>query len=323
MSSRDDAHSEIEPLQSEAIDWVVRLGLRPPSAEDERALAHWRAQSPDHEAAWRGASSFADELRALPLPGVPRGAPTALPLRRRVDRRAVLWAGGGAIAASVAWMMVVDPPAGLWPSWAELTAQHRTGPGQTTAFTPSTGVDVELNTRTSVSLADGGGGINLINGETLVTVQNQPKAFVVHAADGLVASEDGVFSVRHSDADLCLTCVSGEVVGRRGGQTVRLAAGEQAVISPSGAARQARVDPALALAWRRGLLIFHGTPLTTAIAEINRYYPGRLILADQAVAGQPISGVFHIHQIETAVVQIQQLAGVGATRLPGGVVLLG
>jgi transmembrane sensor len=83
------------------------------------------------------------------------------------------------------------------------------------------------------------------------------------------------------------------------------------------------VDPDLTLAWRRGLLIFQAAPLGEAINGINRYFPGRLILAHAELGARPVSGVFHIHQIELALTQIQQLTGVGATRLPGGVVLIG
>ncbi len=77
------------------------------------------------------------------------------------------------------------------------------------------------------------------------------------------------------------------------------------------------------LAWRRGLLIFQGTPVTAAISQINRYFPGRLVLTDNTKGDWPVTGVFHVNQIELAVLQLQRLLNIQATRLPGGVVLLG
>lgn len=325
MTKRDQIQTEVGPLQLEAIDWVVRLGLSRGSAEDERALNRWRAQSQDHEDAWRRASGFADELRALPLPGVRDGRVTALPQRRpHLDRRAVIFGGGGALAASIAaGIIVTEPPGGLWPSWAEMTAQHRTGPGQSASFSPTAGVKVELNTRTSLSVTNDGRGIELIRGETFLSIDDRPKPFLVHTADRFVSARSGAFSVRMGGADLCITCESGDLSVLGAGGVIPLSAGQQITINGSGTIARAQVDPNLTLAWRRGLLIFHGAPLATAINEINRYFPGRLILMDKAIAGQPINGVFHINQIKYAVVQIEQLAGVSATRLPAGVVLLG
>src|SRR3546814_8803305 len=86
-----------------------------------------------------------------------------------IDRRAVL-AGGSVLGAVIAAFGIVRPPLSLWPSLAELMADHRTGPGERSAFAPVAGVDVEMNSRTSVSLIDGGRGITLIGGETFVSV---------------------------------------------------------------------------------------------------------------------------------------------------------
>ncbi|MCW4463868.1 twin-arginine translocation signal domain-containing protein [Sphingomonas sp. BT-65] len=73
-----------------------------------------------------------------------------------MGRRSFL-AGSGAIAAGLAGVLVLrDPPLGLWPSFAELLADYRTGPGQRQKLVPMAGIELELNTRSSLSL-DGGG----------------------------------------------------------------------------------------------------------------------------------------------------------------------
>lgn len=328
MTRRDERDSDFEPLQLEAIDWVVRLTVGGATDADARDFTRWRDRSPDHADAFRRAEQFCDELRALPLSAAPASAPeeTIIPFPRRnpaIGRRAFL-GGGGALAASIiGGVLIARPPLGLWPSYAELMADHRTGAGERQAFSPVAGVQVELNSRSSLSVVDDKNGVKLIAGEIFVAVAPRQRPFEVQAMGGRASSNGGSFTVRADSAGLCVTCVSGTVASERVGSRTLVKAGEALTYGSEGQVRRAAVDPSDVLAWRRGLLIFHGTPLGEAVVEINRYFPGRLILTDASKGGQPVTGVFHINQIELAVVQIQQLLDVSATRLPGGVVLLG
>ena len=63
--------------------------------------------------------------------------------------------------------------------------------------------------------------------------------------------------------------------------------------------------------------------LTEAIAEINRYRPGRIILTNAALGARIFNARFRIENIDGVVGQIQQVFGASATSLPGGIVLLG
>lgn len=95
------------------------------------------------------------------------------------------------------------------------------------------------------------------------------------------------------------------------------------MFAANGDVREEPADPLVRLAWRRGLLILRQTPVSRAIPQINRYSPGRLVLTDNSKRAWPVTCVFHIDQIDLAVVQLQRLLNVEATRLPSGVVLLG
>src|SRR3546814_6808240 len=80
-------------------------------------------------------------------------------------------------------------------------------------------------------------------------------------------------------------------------------AGEQLAVDTNGRATRTPVDPAKATAWRRGLLIFEGTPLAEVIEQINRYRPGRIMLTSDELGHRSVSGVFHTDQIENTVAQ--------------------
>jgi len=53
-------------------------------------------------------------------------------------------------------------------------------------------------------------------------------------------------------------------------------------------------------AWRHGHLIFDDVPLTDAIDEINRYQSGWIIIGNDELAQQRVSGVFRVDDIEGA-----------------------
>lgn len=340
MTMRDGTEDGFDPLDIEAVDWVVRLTVGELSDVDRVAFDRWHATSPAHERAFAAASDLCGHLRRIPIeigaasladadetiaPSdnvLPFVAPAEAPRRRGLSRRAFL--GGGAVAASLAGgLLAVDPPLGLWPSLAELMADERTGAGQRRTFSPIAGVAIELNSRSSASRADGGRALDLIGGEAFVTVAGLEQPFRVTAGGGGLAAREAAFNVQSYDGGLCVTCVKGSVEVSRSGRSETLGAGREIRFTANGEAREDAADPLIRLAWRRGLLILRRTPVSEAIPQINRYFPGRLVLTDSAKSGWPVTGVFHIDQIDLAVVQLQRLLDLKATRLPGGVVLLG
>ena len=54
----------------------------------------------------------------------------------------------------------------------------------------------------------------------------------------------------------------------------------------------ARADMEQAMGWREGVLVFRDMPLSEAVAEINRYRPGRIMVLDDALAARRVSGAF-------------------------------
>src|SRR3546814_16499983 len=46
------------------------------------------------------------------------------------------------------------------------------------------------------------------------------------------------------------------------------------------------------LSWREGLLVFRGTPLVEAVAELHRYNAHKLVGDDPSIAAIPVGGSF-------------------------------
>lgn len=320
MSARETEIKELPPLAHEALGWVVRLTSGGATTADAAAFEAWRAQRPAHAEAFRDAVAFREALRAMPLQDSPIDnnlvafrAPSRAAL---INRRAML-VGGGAIAASAAFA-VLNPPYGLWPSWSELSAGERTGTGERRTLEPMAGVTIEMNARTALSLIAGGAA--MVTGEAFVAVRGG-QLFSIRVGDEQWFSKDAEFNVRIGAHSIRITCLSGKIL-RDSGSPKTIFHGQQYVAQPGKPGRIARTDPVLAGGWRRGLLIYRDTALAEVIEDINRYRPGRIILANAPIGERPVSGMFHIAQIDNAVEQLQQLLGMKVTELAGGVVVL-
>ncbi|MFC4253980.1 FecR family protein [Croceibacterium xixiisoli] len=297
-----------DPAMAEAVDWVVHLTSGEATHDDLQELDAWRAATPANDAAYRA-------LAALH----PLGA--ALKGQSGVSRRAML-SGGAVSLAAIGAIGLARPPLGLWPSFSELMADHRTGPGQRFAFRPIDGVDVELNSRTSVALVSSGEGMRLIDGETFVAVANGTP-FDVQAGEAHLRANGASFNVQTLAGGIRVACVAGEVLCGTGGTIARLASAQEWRLAANGRATTRPIDEGAAGSWRNGILRFERAPLAEVIEQFNRYRARPVMLASSAIGAQPVSGFFHTSDIDAAVSQLQALHQLNVRHLPGGVILVG
>jgi transmembrane sensor len=309
----------------EAHDWMMRFAGGRAGAADLAAFKEWSARDPANADAfaracrlWEALEPASDLLTAAPAAAWPGRGPV-------LARRAFL---GGALAASAAGAgyLAARPPLGLWPSVSQLRADYRTAPGEQRSIALTGGPSVELNTRTSIALrgADGTADrIELIGGEAAFTARTGTgRPVEVTAGQGRVTASDADFNIRYDNDVVCTTCVGGEVGVAHGNLSARLRPGEQVLYSSAGLSAVAKVDAAMVTAWKDGVLVFQ-TTLDDAVAEINRYRPGRIIVTDPALGRRLFNARFKIANIDGVVGQIQKIFGAAVTSLPGGIVLLG
>jgi transmembrane sensor len=319
---------ESRPPLDEALDWIVRLGAGEPTVADLEALQRWRDQTPLHEEAFREAARLwrlvgvaSKELHETrTAEGTSAAAGRPLPTRRML-------LAGAAAASVVGCYGLVRPPLDLWPSLRELSADYRTGKGERKTVVLAPEVSLELNTLTSVAVdpAPEALRIELISGQAAVSVElPQPRSpLVVLAAGGRITATDARFDARCVNGAVSVTGLEGSVSVERDGRSVRVAKGEQVAYSANGLASPTPVDVRRAAAWQDGLLIFRDTPLAQVIDEVNRYRPGKIIIANAELGRRVVDGVFRVERLDMLVMQMERLFGVRATKLPGGVVLLG
>ena len=321
MTESDDPRQKA--LQREALDWLSRISLGEASQDDLAALRRWRDISPAHAAALARAGHL---WRALEAPVAALVRDNAMDARATFQpgRRAFLV--GGTAAAAVGGVMMAWPPFDLWPSFAELTADHRTGAGQQQHLILADAVSVDLNTRTSIAVRAAGRdlGIELISGETAVAIgAAASKPFFVIAANGRTIAKRATFNVRRIGPAVDLTCVDGEVTVECEGESLILRKAQQVSYDRQGLSDIAAADTAVVTAWRDGMIVFRNAPLVDVIEEVNRYRSGRIVLLDATLGRRLVTARFEIKRLDTVIGQIANVFKVPVRTFPGGFVIVG
>lgn len=322
MDPVDHKNSDAE-LRRAALDKLRRLVSGEATINDIEDMRRWRSLSPTHEAAFASATRLWDRLG----PAVRRARGSDAGVRppagaHRMTRRAIV---GGAATAAAAYL-IVRPPFDIWPSYAELVADYRTGTGEQQRVVLADGASVELNTQTSLSLKpslDDQDCIELIAGEAAIMIDRElERPLMVIAGDGRISTRRSTFNVRYDGRTVGVTCVDGSVHIEHRDGALSLQPRQQAWYDGAGLGAPAAVDAAATTAWREGMLVFEAAPLAEVIAEINRYRPGRIIVMNDALGRRPVNARFRISNVDDVLALAQRLYGAKLTTLPGGVVLL-
>jgi transmembrane sensor len=317
-----DSAALLAAVDRQAHDWVVHFAGGGATPADLEAFKAWSANPSCVEA-----FTLACQLWEEVAPAKELSAERLARRKSRVSRRMLM---GGGLAASVGLgaYVALRPPFGFWPSLSEFAADYRTAPGEQRSIALAGGPSVELNTRTSIAIlpasSDASDRIRLINGEAAIAMRpDLGRAVEVVAGEGHVVAERAEFNIRCDRDRVRVTCTMGELqVGYRG-QSTQLHPDQQIVYSSGGLSPIASADPAVVMAWKNGMLVFQSTPLADAIAEINRYRSGPIILTNAVLGRRIFNARLRIANMDGIVSQIQQVFGASATFLPGGVVLLG
>ena len=291
-------------LHGEARDWLVLLTSGQATVADAKALRQWCAQSPEHAQAFEQAKRLWQQLTP---------ALTEAQAPRHFGRRAFL---GGALAASAALVMVhISVPGGF----AGLGADYHTAVGEQRRVDLREGISLELNTQTRISRV--GQGIELLEGEVEV-IARAAQPLKVQAGAGWISAAQARFNVRHTDHNVCVTCLDGALSVDVGGRNVRLDSGRQLTYGAAGLGEPQTVDTQAVVAWREQVLVFNNATLATVVDEINRYRPGMLVLLNKQLGQRRVQARFSLQQLAGVALLIRDAYGAKCTELPGGVVLL-
>jgi len=301
----------------QARTWVVRLASGNMTDGDLTALYAWLGESVAHASAFEAERAFWQRLgplqatferlerdEAVPSIHVPR-------LRRQRLRQAFV-----ALAALAACLLLLA----LAPELSlALRADYRSGPNGTLQVTLADGSRVLLdrNSALAVDFSADERRVALLEGEAFFEVtRDAARPFRVGAAEGVSEAVGTAFAVRLEEGGARVAVTEGRVAVSAGPARQLLAAGK--ALSYGGTGRfgpPVTLDAARALAWRQGRMVLLSRPLPQALAELERYHAGRIILLADARALAPVTGVIDLDRLDEGIAALAATHGLAAHRL--------
>lgn len=290
---------EAKPRTAE--DWVVRLGRPDAPRSTLAAFERWLAADPKNLADYQDAKGLLRGTRDLraELVGELNLIPAAAMVARRPKRTGwtpVALAGGlvaAVLAVAVAptlFSRFQDPLAGA--------ATYTTAVGEIRDVTLADGSVVTLDTATTLRARVDGKvrRLALDKGAAYFAVaHDRTHPFQVALADRQVIVTGTHFATSLRDGRARVELLEGSVEvtqPRPSAEPVRLVPGDQVTYQAGGAVRrEARIDPATAVAWRQRRLVFQDAALSEVLAELDRYTDVRIRLADPVLGRQRVTAM--------------------------------
>ncbi len=266
--------------------WLAhRAGTADSAARAE--LAAWLETSERHAEAWRLAEQ-AWRLSRMVGPAIPPLEPPRL----KPMRRAAIVLAAAAIAACL--VLAVIPDLRL-----SLQADYRTGTGQVRIVSLDDGTQVQLDSGSAIAadLKADQRDVTLLEGRAFFDVTpDAARPFNVHAGKVVVTVKGTAFDVDMTGDAIRVAVERGAVAVDYPGlsQPVQLAPGDRLTIE-AGAAAAVHGTPNSVAAWRRHRLMVESGTVGAVVAEIARYRAGLVVVTDDALASQPVTGIYDLN----------------------------
>ncbi|PZR34340.1 FecR domain-containing protein [Caulobacter segnis] len=311
MTSTPSEHERPADPASAAATWFARLQDGDVSLQDQRDFQRWLNADPRHADAWGAVNAAWDDLSRLeddPALAAMRADALSIDASRprRPSRRDFGLAAAGLIAAAggaaLSWRWLTGdkavPPAPDEPVFT-------TAVGERSTFRLPDNSVVTLGTDSAIRVHhwDQQRRLTLLRGQAYFEVaKDKARPFIVAAGDKAVTAVGTAFDVRLDPGKLSVTLVEGRVriagASPNGPRRVEMSAGSRFVAADNADWTIASIDTAKEAAWVQGRLVFDGEPLSTVVAEMNRFSTRKLTVSDAALAATPVSGVFKTGQVE-------------------------
>jgi transmembrane sensor len=295
--SRLNGDSQAESVWEDFAAWLA--------ADDANRAAF------DHvEALYAELDDLAPELAAIDRAQMP-DVSNVIALHARQARRPSIriWLGAaGAVAASLALLAIVRVA-----QVGDDTTRYATKMGESRSVSLTDGTTIQMNTASTLTVAFNGRErrVTLEQGEALFRIgPDNSRPFLVSVGGREVRDIGTVFNILRDHGRTVVTVESGKVmISSPGAVTpeVQLAAGEQLAAQDGDGQVLNHVDAAQATSWRDGYLTYKEAPLSVVVADLNRYFPGRIVLADKNTSVHRFSGVLKVDDEDAVLNRLTQL----------------
>ena len=324
-----------DSAEAQAEYWLIKQDAEPDNPELNVAFNLWYQQSAENREAYANAELLWQMLGQLPDMAVEKSAPSpgtviSMPLHSRLKadpddpnesikslasvrtekKHASFLKLALGLAASV--MLV----AGLvsWQQWN--SSDYYSDTGEQVAITLEDESRVLLNTDTRIDLEYSSKQRTLIlhQGEALFTVAKDPRPFVVRLNNTEVEALGTVFTVGQHQNTQWVSVTESQVELSTPGQRYKLSAGQYLLIKDGQPGKVENMRPDHISPWQKGLLIARNKPAAELISQLDRYYPGEIVLLNTDIGDKRMNTVLNIREPEQALsglalsLKLQQLS---------------
>lgn len=322
----NDSLDHEDPVEEAAADWLA-LRAEGFSSAQKREFARWCRADTRHAAAVARLEATCALLEKMPLVRAELQPVIAFPVTARSGRpvnasRSAISplrvAFGLAAAVAVAFLTVMPflPP----PDSAAQVFTTSTGGYERVALADGSVIELNAETKVSVTLTPTNRRVELVAGEAHFTVaHDRARPFIVSASGVAVRAVGTAFNVRLASTAVEVLVTEGKVSVAEAesvvpnarpspASTTYVAANERTLVhlpsltntTPSAPAVE-KIAPATvrdALSWQERKLAFSETPLSEVVAQFNRRNRVQLILGDATLAERPVGGTFAADNVE-------------------------
>ncbi|MFD1331978.1 FecR family protein [Methylopila musalis] len=292
----------------QAVDWLLRAQDGTLTEEDRARFELWRAASPENHKAYAAAERLMGDARTA-IAGDPtlRNTPTT---------------AGGAGKPIVAGLLVAITAGALFFAFdgpIRLKADMISGKGETPIFTLADGSTIQLNASSAVAedFSPARRTIRLLKGQAYFEVKADPeRPFTVEAGDARVTALGTAFDVRlgSGETDVAVAQHSVLVEFDTPRPAIRLSEGEQIAYAPSSGELTKSPGAKLATSWRNGRLVVENRPLSFVIEELNRKFPGHVVIGRPSLEERRVTGVIGMSDKNAALSFVAKALGVRVMR---------
>lgn len=333
-------------LQEQAGYWVFKQHSPDWSPANERQLQAWLEQDASHRQEYARALKLWQGLDHFTTASFP-ARKTAQALRaRHLQRRRRAQAARRAAATGIIALI-----AAIGINESLTTDSYRTKIGQRQIVTLVDGSEISLNTDTELQVKIAGRQrlVNLTHGEAFFTVTHDAESpfeviatnarirdigtrFNVYAgADtAQVAVTEGEVEIiadprltQHRDLDHFISRVRSKLPFNSGGSQpgTRVPAGQQLSYNRLGEmGGLSEADTGKITAWREGRLAFEMEPLKEVVAQISRYHPVKIQLAEDKIRQLKVTANFDSADLTLILKTLQAAFPIKAERLDGSTI---
>lgn len=321
-----------DPAVDEALDWLVRLEAG--GEVDEATHVQfdiWLRTASSHQKAWDEVSClWADPemlVAAQQLETHLSQQPVPLEAARQKSRARRPFFSY-ALAAAACVLVTVASSHLAMQILPRLFADYTTVAGERREISLPDGSRMILNTDSAVALDFSGNerGVRLIEGEAWFdVVHDAAHPFHVTAGYSEVHVKGTAFSVQSADGRDTILLQRGAIDAvheRKDIPVAHLTPGEMVIASQQNLSAVGRFDPENSFVWLDGRIVFQDQPLGKALAEMGRYFNGRVFVLNRALLDVVVSGDYRTDRAKTAIESLAAAAGGKTTIIPGGYIII-